>query len=248
MPKKLTQEEFIKRANNVHNGKYDYSKVKYVNSSTKVCVICPIHGEFFQIGSDHLLGSGCPKCGRCKITKPIYNFGINDIREWDEDLYKCWWAMINRCYNTNNCKHFAYIDCKVCDEWKYLSNFKSWFDLHYVSGWHLDKDILIKGNRVYSPSTCCFVPAEINLTFTKRKNCRGALPIGVNVRGNKYEASIRVYDKRHYLGVYNTIEESFNAYKKAKELHIKELADKYKDRLEPRVYEALYNYQVEITD
>ena len=60
--KKLTANEFIKQARNVHGDKYDYSKVEYVNSKTKICIICPIHGEFWQTPDNHLHGKGCPKC------------------------------------------------------------------------------------------------------------------------------------------------------------------------------------------
>ena len=64
MPKKLTQEDFIKRAKQVHGDKYDYSKVEYVNSYTKVCIICPEHGEFWQTPLSHLYGGGhgCIDC------------------------------------------------------------------------------------------------------------------------------------------------------------------------------------------
>ena len=60
--KKLTTEEFIERSKKIHNGKYDYSKVEYVNNHTKVCIICPEHGEFWQTPANHLLGKGCSKC------------------------------------------------------------------------------------------------------------------------------------------------------------------------------------------
>jgi len=63
MPKKLTTEEFISRAVQLHGTKYDYSKVKYVSSDTKVCMICGIHGEFYQRPATHLIGRGCIKCG-----------------------------------------------------------------------------------------------------------------------------------------------------------------------------------------
>jgi len=62
MPRKLTTKDFIERATEKHNGKYDYSKVEYINSKIKVCIICPIHGEFWQLPSDHLFGRGCDKC------------------------------------------------------------------------------------------------------------------------------------------------------------------------------------------
>ena len=69
----LTTEIFIERARKVHGEKYDYSKVEYVNAYTKVCIICPIHGEFWQRPSSHLRGQGCSKCGELKKGK--YNLG-----------------------------------------------------------------------------------------------------------------------------------------------------------------------------
>ncbi len=60
--RKLTQEEFIEKAINVHRGKYDYSKVVYINNRTKICITCPVHGDFFQLPNHHLKGVGCPKC------------------------------------------------------------------------------------------------------------------------------------------------------------------------------------------
>ena len=62
---KLSKEEFIKKANEKHGGKYNYDKVEYVNNATKVCIICPEHGEFWQTPSAHINGQGCPKCGGC---------------------------------------------------------------------------------------------------------------------------------------------------------------------------------------
>lgn len=69
MPRKLTKEEFIKKAIARHGDKYDYSKVNYINNHTKVTIICPIHGEFEQTPNDHLRGKGCPRCsGNIKLT------------------------------------------------------------------------------------------------------------------------------------------------------------------------------------
>ena len=74
--KKVTTESFIKEAKQIHGDKYDYSKVNYINSKTKVCIICPIHGEFWQIPSAHTSGQGCPKCKKYKIGKNKYNTDI----------------------------------------------------------------------------------------------------------------------------------------------------------------------------
>lgn len=63
MGKKLTLNDFVQRSNIIHNFKYNYSKVNYVNSNTKVCIICPEHGEFYQRPNAHLSGQGCKQCG-----------------------------------------------------------------------------------------------------------------------------------------------------------------------------------------
>ena len=66
---KKTTEEFIKEARKIHDNKYDYSKVNYINNDTKVCIICPEHGEFWQKPSNHLMGQGCYKCGKINMAK-----------------------------------------------------------------------------------------------------------------------------------------------------------------------------------
>lgn len=60
----MTNDDFITRAIAVHGNKYDYSKVEYKNANTKVCIICPEHGEYLQRDAGHLLGRGCPKCAK----------------------------------------------------------------------------------------------------------------------------------------------------------------------------------------
>ena len=68
----LSQEEFVSKADKVHFNKYNYFKVKYTNNSTKVCIICPEHGEFWQTPANHLYGQGCPKCRLVGQTR-LYN-------------------------------------------------------------------------------------------------------------------------------------------------------------------------------
>ena len=67
--KRLTLESFIERSQEIHGNKYDYSKVKYINNSTKVCIICPIHGEFLQTPGKHLIGQGCPICSESRLEE-----------------------------------------------------------------------------------------------------------------------------------------------------------------------------------
>ena len=119
---------------------------------------------------------------------------------------------------------------------------------------HLDKDILYKGNKVYSRKTCIFVPQRINNLFVKSNKKRGKNPIGVTLRpSGKYETfCYNGYGKQIYLGSYLTKEQAFKVYKQYKEKVIKEVIDEYKGIIpEPhysRLREAMYNYEVEIDD
>ena len=118
----------------------------------------------------------------------------------------------------------------------------------------LDKDVLVKGNKTYSPNTCVFVPQNINVLFTKCNKARGKYPIGVSFYKdrNKYQAHCKIFSngksKQKNLGYYNNIDDAFYAYKQFKEDYIKQVADEYKDNIPNKLYEAMYNYKVEITD
>ena len=251
-----TTEQFIADAKAVHDNKYDYSKVQYQGNKIKVCIICPIHGEFWQIPNNHIKGCGCFKCGSETRKKPIHNIGINDVLGVKGvKAYDLWHSMLQRCYsNKYQQKKPTYVNCMVCQEWLTYSNFQKWFNNPqngYKDGYHLDKDILIKGNKVYSPNTCCFVPNRLNILFTKRDRLRRKYPIGVSFDKGKFLSHIRTdKEKLRHLGTFDTAQEAFNAYKTAKEKYIKELAEKYfqEGKITDRVYNALMKYEVEITD
>lgn len=164
-------------------------------------------------------------------------------------VYNTWKGVLERGYD-KKCheRHPTYVDCKVYELWHNFQNFAKWYENNYIEGFHLDKDILIKGNKIYSPETCCFVPQEINALFTSCKAVRGKYPIGVTKKGNKYEARVNKNGDRESQGLFDTPEEAFQAYKTAKELWIKEVADKWRGQIAEPCYEAMYAYEVEITD
>lgn len=247
MSKKLTQEEFIRRAREVHGDKYDYSKVEYRNYDTKVCIICPEHGAFLKRAGMHLRGQGCPRCCIRGVTSKKLGGRTTDLKGvTGTQFHNQWLSMMARCYSPYFLsKQQTYIGCSVCEEWKKLSKFKMWFDEHYVEGWQLDKDILVKGNKEYGPNTCCFVPSEINQIFKKTRNKNKSLPIGVSRKKDKFIATISIKGHTQSLGIFDSPQMAYEAYKKAKEQYIKILADKYKDKLEPRVYDCLCNYRFE---
>lgn len=251
MSKRKTTEEFIVEAKNTHGVKYDYSKVYYNGAMKKVCIICPKHGEFFQKPIQHIRGSGCPECYQESKFSKVFGVGVTGMRCASRlRSYHIWLLMLRRCYEESSLKREpTYIGCSVCDDWLLFTNFKEWYDKHFVEGFHLDKDILVKGNKVYSPDTCCFVPQEINNLLTKRQRERGKFPIGVHKTSDKvFRIIISKEGKEERVGKFRSVSEAFNAYKAAKEAHIKYVAEKYKDTIEERVYDALINYKVEITD
>ena len=169
--------------------------------------------------------------------------------------YDLWYSMLRRCYSdSSKKKNPTYEGCKVSENFLHYEYFYEW--CHSQIGfsnkdWQLDKDLLAKGNKIYSESTCVFIPSDINLLLTKSTASRGEYLIGVSwCKTNKaFKARVRKNKgKQEYLGLFNTEIEAFNAYKQAKENYIKELANKCGDKIDPRAYNALMKYQVEIDD
>lgn len=201
-----------------------------------------------------------------KYKPSVYGVGIvgekyptsknnKDLKE-----YKTWSGMLERCFAKRDYRRWeTYKDKVCCEEWLNYENFYEWlhsqdnFDKwYYGSKWCLDKDIINKGNKIYSPNTCCLVPSYVNTLFIKSDKRRGELPIGVRCakNKNKYTASISINHNARHLGTYLTPEEAFQVYKQAKEEYIKQVAqEEYsKYNITKRCYEAMMNYEVEITD
>ena len=100
--------------------------------------------------------------------KLLQGHGINDMKNikgiGKTKCYITWKHMLERCYSSKYHKtQPTYIGCRVCDDWKTLSKFKQWFDINYVEGFQLDKDIIDQTNKEYSPTNCMFVPKSINI-------------------------------------------------------------------------------------
>ena len=212
-----------------------YSKFKNGN------IKCPYERRYY--------GKGCLGEGKYKMSENGKN----------KKEFRIWYNMLKRCYDPKYQEEKpTYRGCTVED---YLLNFQNmgeWIEENYyeVSGeiMCLDKDILCKGNKVYSRETCIFVPQRINKLFTKSDRSRGKDPIGVSPRqsGNYGVYCSDGYGKNINLGTYSIKEEAFRAYKVYKEKLIKETIDSYKGIIpEPhysRLREAMYNYKVEIDD
>ena len=181
-----------------------------------------------------------------------YSSKVNGIQTKE---YVLWCGMLQRCYSdTYKKKRPTYEGCKCSDNFLHYEYFYEWCHKQVGfnnEGWHLDKDLLIKGNKVYSEDSCVFIPAEINSLLIKSTASRGEHLIGVHWSNTNKAFRARVCKnkgKREYLGSFKTEIEAFNAYKEAKESFIKEQAEKWKGQIDDRAYNALMNYQVEIDD
>lgn len=190
--------------------------------------------------------------GKGYIGEGNYTSRINGKKT---KCYETWIDMLKRCYNEKRkVRDSTYENCEVYDKFLCFQNFAKWYNDNYyeIKGEKmcLDKDILFKGNKVYSPETCIFVPNRINVLFIKSNKTRGDCPIGVsyNKSHKKYTSYMNYIDKKIYLGDYKTPEEAFQAYKVAKEKYIKEVADEYKPYIPKELYDAMYRYEVEIDD
>jgi len=176
------------------------------------------------------------------------SYGIYDVST-HKKAYVKWKSMIQRCVDKKIHKKIpSYIGCYIDKDWHNFQNFAKWYYENYIDGFELDKDILFKGNKCYSANTCCFVPKEINVLLTLRKNKRGNYPIGVSEKKGRFVSIVNISGEQIHLGMFSTIDEAFNSYKKAKEIYIKKTALKYKKVLSKECYKSLINWKIEITD
>ena len=240
-------EMIIVRYRNVHNidvyfPEYDWTyKGVYYKNFKKGNVKCPYERRIYEMG---YIGEGKYKTGKNGRHTRCYN---------------TWCHMLQRCYDEKCHKKYpTYIDCETSEEFLNFQEFGKWYEDNYyeVEGEKmcLDKDILIKHNKIYSPDTCVFVPEKINLLFVKKDNDRGKSVIGTTPKDGKYQVNCSLLNpktgksKGEYLGIYDTQEKAFEIYKYYKEKNIKQVADYFKKQIPQNLYNVLYNYEVEITD
>lgn len=230
----------------------DFKNKKEVYVIFEGCLY-PIKCEFGNIRKGEVKNPFFPKtCGVGYIGQGDYKPVVNGV---DTKTYKLWCGVMTRCYSEKyQAKHKTYVGCEVEEHFHNYQNFAKWYEENYyeVDGerMHLDKDILRKGNKIYGVDTCVFVPSKINLLFTKTNVSRGGYPIGVSLKREtgKYSATCNYKGKGKILGYFDTPEEAFKVYKEFKEQYIKEVADEYKDMIPKKLYDAMYSYEVEITD
>lgn len=200
-----------------------------------------------------------------KKNKLVYGVGINDadytvqVKEtvghteigtkiqkllWFCPFYVKWKDMLRRCYSQKYHDKFpTYVGCRTVPEWHYFMTFRAWMEKQDWEGRHLDKDLLIPGNKVYSPDTCVFLDPNINTFLIESTKATGNLPIGVTfhrasgkfvAQGNSLETG-----KRKHLGLLVDPQDAHQTWLSSKLEEAKLLASSQKDE---RVSKALLNY------
>lgn len=215
---------------------YKYRKTVMYSNFAKGNVRNPYDKSAFGIG---YLGVG----EHLTIHEPYHNKHIDPLRKWySSRAYRVWKDILLRCYEESmRHKALAYEDCITCDEWHNFQNFAGWFEDNFYdieqTRMDVDKDILIKNNKIYAPDRCLIVPHRINLLFVNGKKSNG-LPCGIHKRGNRYSA---MYNTK-LLGTFETVELAVSAYEKEKRVAISRVADEYRDLIPRKVYDALLAY------
>lgn len=183
-------------------------------------------------------------------TGLLYGIGINDVfysvthsdhnkRRVKCPFYRAWSSMLERAYSMKwKHKYPWYEDCTVCEEWLTFSNFRLWMEKQPWKGNHLDKDLLVMGNKEYSPETCVFIDQRVNKFFTEKLSVDRGLPIGVTLHNTTGRFIARCHNTpvREYLGVFDTPQEAHQAWLTRKLELAKLLAAEQDD---PRVAKAL---------
>lgn len=166
--------------------------------------------------------------------------------------YQYWHDMIKRSFDLKlKEKRPSYKDITCCNEWLSFQTFAKWFDENYYTvddeRIHLDKDILYKGNKIYSPETCIFVPARINELFTQQPKSKYGLPTGVDkLPSGKFRVRIATHGNNlnKHFGVYDVLDEAINSYKINKKDYIITIANLYKDKIPLKLFIAMSKYEV----
>ena len=179
-----------------------------------------------------------------------YGVGVNDAHyatqpmvngaQLHDPAYRAWAGMLDRAYDPKlHERQPTYSDVTVCKEWHSFSAFRNWWLENYREGGHLDKDLLVVGNKEYSTGACIYIPGWLNGFTVDSGASRGELPIGVSIhkQTGMYQShcSNPIAGKQRYLGYFTTPEAAHAAWTKRK----LELADQLKpemDAIDKRIY------------
>lgn len=162
--------------------------------------------------------------------------------------YNRWCNILRRCYcPASHVKNPSYIGCSMDEAWHDFSDFERWFSEHHIEGFHIDKDILTPGNKVYGPENCIFVPQALNSLLTAHGAARGLYPLGVSPADKSFKAMISENHVMRYLGVFPTSLLAHQAWQTAKACAISNFIVNFRIT-DPRIRKALDLRVVQLRD
>lgn len=190
----------------------------------------------------------------------LYGVGINDApysvvrseyidgkwkQVWRCPAYAAWSHVMERSFSLKKAiSQPTYKDVTCCDDWLRFTTFLEWWEENHIEGYQLDKDILVYGNKIYSPENCLYVPRWVNQFVTERNSRRGSLPIGVSwsKKYKFYESNISIGGCKKFLGHFNCPYAAHDRWKLEKLTLVGKYRDKL-DEIDSRLYPALiYRY------
>lgn len=181
--------------------------------------------------------------------------GVGKYSSSDKVIYNHWSRMLVRTYGERQQNQFpTYKDVSVCKEWLCFQNFAEWcvnqefFDAKDSKGrcYELDKDLLYKGNKVYSPETCCFVPHQLNKAIPFTDGVRGDKFVGIRQPKGSKKYVVEIYKgKMVNLGRFTDIERAKEVYKLEREAYVRSVVSKWEGKISKKLYETLMDYNLE---
>lgn len=183
----------------------------------------------------------------------VYGVGFLGVGNYENKThrkhYTVWRSLLNRVYDLTAKEKSLfrpYVDCLTVEEWHCFQSFAAWCETQVgfsVSGYELDKDLLVRGNKLYSPETCCFIPARINTLIVRSSSS----PNGYwHTKDKRWTFSYRELSGKKVANSFNDPSKGKLWYKENKERVIKEAAELYKNQIDPRAYEALLSWEISI--
>jgi len=159
------------------------------------------------------------------VSKHVRGLGGKEV--WRCPYYTRWNGILRRCYDEKyHIRQPHYKGCSICEEWKTFSNFKRWMEQQDWEDKHIDKDILVPGNREYGPTTCLFVSKDLNNLILENHTKEKKYSTGVEeTKEGRFKVQVNQHAGKTYLGCYDTIEEALEVHNKAKSEYIIEVAN-----------------------
>ncbi len=162
--------------------------------------------------------------------------------------YSVWADMLKRCYCKKYLKKYpTYSGCTTHKDWHNFQVFAEWYYSQKnsgKSGFELDKDLIVLGNKEYSAEACSLLPSAINNALSSSAAKRGDMPQGVSRCGSRYRVQMGERGRKIVIGQYDNIKNAIAAYSAQKEAHIKSLAAEYRSDLPPKVYQNLMSWKL----